>query len=227
MTNLLINKNRYIVILNSENKILLIPNDNIKLEVKIKQNIDKLLKYTTFEINGIEYLISKYYVDKKVTLFLLESDIKPLVYKDFLTDMYNRNYWEMIKNDKNYDNNILIFIDIDNLKEINDYHGHFMGDKVIVTTSNAITKNINKTDVAIHYSGDEFIVILKDNNKDNAQKIIKRIRDELYRISNDINLKMDICAGIGECKNNIRLDTTLNEADFKMYKEKKRKKIKR
>lgn len=229
MTNLLTKENRYIiVILNSEKNIIkLIPNSNTKILENIFQYIDNILKNNTINIDGIKYIISKHYLDEKITILVLEEDINRLIYKDFLTNMFNRNYWEVIKNNKNYDGYFLIFIDIDNLKEINDLHGHLVGDKAIISTSDAIIKNIKEKDIAIHYSGDEFIIILKDKNVDNANNVVKEIRKELINKLNRFNIKLDICSGIKKCYKNISLNTTLYEADKEMYKEKRKKKIER
>lgn len=229
MTKLLIKENGYIiVILNSEkNRIKIIPNDNTKITNKINQYMDKILTYDNIEIDGMNYIISRYFIDEKITILVLENNVELLIYKDFLTNMYNRNFWEMIKDNIDYNDYILIFIDIDNLKEINDYHGHLVGDKAIISTADAIMKNIKEKDIAIHYSGDEFIIILKDKNEENAKKVIKEIKKELIMKSNQLNIKMDICSGIKKCQKNISLNTTLYEADKEMYKEKRRKKITR
>ena len=229
MTKLLIKENRYIIVIfNSEkNKIKLIPNDNTNIANKINQYVDKILKYDKIKIDGKSYTISKHYLDKEITIIVLENDIELLIYKDFLTNLYNRNFWEIIKNDIDYNDYILIFVDIDNLKEINDFHGHLVGDKAIISTADAIMNNIKEKDIAIHYSGDEFIIILKDNIEENARKVIKEIKKELIDKSNKYNIKMDICSGIKKCHKNISLNTTLYEADKEMYKEKRKKKITR
>jgi diguanylate cyclase (GGDEF)-like protein len=91
----------------------------------------------------------------------IESEENFLIYKDFTTGLYNRNYWEDIKNGIQKFSGVvsysIILIDIDNLKEKNDTYGHLEGDKAIKIVGKAIQNAIRENDIAIHYGGDEFL----------------------------------------------------------------------
>lgn len=82
---------------------------------------------------------------------------------DQLTQIYNKStFYEKVKNyiiDNKNDNCMLIFIDLDNFKAINDNLGHMVGDEVLKDTANKICDVFNGTDVIIsRFGGDEFCV---------------------------------------------------------------------
>ena len=70
---------------------------------------------------------------------------------------------------------ILIMVDIDNLKKINDAHGHRAGDKAIREIGRRIKECIRQIDTAARYGGDEFAVILLNSTLVNAQVVAKRM----------------------------------------------------
>lgn len=149
-------------------------------------------------------------------------------YKDLSTGLYNRNYWEHLKDGvvkllygSSYS---LIVIDIDNLKECNDLFGHVTGDEVIAAVGESILKSVRENDVAIHYGGDEFIVILSNANIAVAKKVITRIKKEIKKKYINKKLKIEISAGASYSNDVSKLEQALQSADMKMYSEKKRKK---
>lgn len=137
--------------------------------------------------------------------------------KDHLTSAYNRKILEEIKMDPN---DVLVVIDIDNLKYYNDTFGHQQGDKLLIKTVNIIESHIRKKDFIIRLGGDEFLIIIKDTNESMAEKIIQRIRWEFKsKISNE---KIDISFGI--LRYHSDFESSYNQADRIMYKMKADKK---
>jgi diguanylate cyclase (GGDEF)-like protein len=100
---------------------------------------------------------------------------------DGLTGLANhRTFYETLESElwrcRRYGGQIsLIMIDIDNLKEINDAHGHRAGDKVIRTVSRKIQECIRHIDTAARYGGDEFAVILPNTLLVDAVTAAERI----------------------------------------------------
>jgi diguanylate cyclase len=98
---------------------------------------------------------------------------------DSVTGLNNRNYWELINNGSifypyNSKEFTLIIIDIDNLKEINDNLGHLAGDEAIKIVGESIKRNIRKEDLGVRYGGDEFIILLFNQDKRAAKTVIER-----------------------------------------------------
>lgn len=148
---------------------------------------------------------------------------------DTTTGLYNRNFWEQIKNEINLFprtcNFSLIIIDVDNMKAINDVFGHLTGDRVIEIVGQAIKNNIRENrDIGIRYGGDEFIVLLPNNKQDTADKVIERIRKDINRRALEEKLNIQVSVGVAHNQNLVDLEEMIKRADKDLYKEKEIKK---
>ncbi len=93
----------------------------------------------------------------------------------------------------------ILFLDIDNLKHINDRFGHSAGTKVIVTVSRCIKNLLRKYDSVYRYGGDEFIVLLPHADRRQAQSIARRIQDRVrQKRSTEFGAMPGISIGIAE-----------------------------
>jgi diguanylate cyclase (GGDEF)-like protein len=72
-------------------------------------------------------------------------------------------------------------VDMDDLKALNDGHGHQAGNRAITTVASAIQRAIRNTDLAARSGGDEFIVFLPDATAEVAEIVAQRIRNHVYR----------------------------------------------
>jgi len=119
----------------------------------------------------------------------LNIELETLSIKDALTDFYNRRYLdfkleELLKLAKRSKTNLtLIMFDIDNFKDINDRYGHIAGDYYLVDVADTIHRLLSRsTDKAIRYGGDEFMIILYDNNPTSAYALCETIQYEVSQI---------------------------------------------
>lgn len=114
----------------------------------------------------------------------------------------------------------LMFIDIDNLKEINDRYGHIMGDRAIEKISACLRVMVRSSDVACRYGGDEFLVILPNTSLDASEHAAMR----LLRCVEQIQLIFPISVSIGLTQS-LREDSSFKDvikrADEAMYKAKR------
>jgi diguanylate cyclase (GGDEF)-like protein len=149
---------------------------------------------------------------------------------DAVTGLYNRNYWEQIISGTTFQprtqNFSLILIDVDNLKEINDTYGHTAGDKAIEIVGQAIKNSIRKEDAGLRYGGDEFIILLFNQDKKAAYRVIERIRREINKLAAGQGMNIQISAGAAyyDCLQN--MGDIIKMADRDLYKEKRVKKSK-
>jgi diguanylate cyclase (GGDEF)-like protein len=149
---------------------------------------------------------------------------------DAVTGLYNRNYWEQIISGTTFQprtqNFSLILIDVDNLKEINDTYGHTAGDKAIEIVGQAIKNSIRKEDAGLRYGGDEFIILLFNQDKMAAYRVIERIRREINKLAAGQGMNIQISAGAAyyDCLRN--MGDIIKMADRDLYKEKRVKKSK-
>jgi len=151
---------------------------------------------------------------------------------DIATGLYNRNCWESIKSNISFypklQNFSLILIDIDNMKEINDIHGHLTGDKAIKIVGQAIKRSIRvESDLGIRYGGDEFIVLLANQNGKAAEKVIERIREQIDKVAASEGLDIQISAGVAYNDRTVDIEKIIEMADKNLYKEKEMKKGKK
>lgn len=149
---------------------------------------------------------------------------------DAVTGLYNRNYWEQIISGATFQprtqNFSLILIDVDNLKEINDTYGHTAGDKAIEIVGQAIKNSIRKEDAGLRYGGDEFIILLFNQDKKADYRVIERIRREINKLAAGQGMNIQISAGAAyyDCLQN--MGDIIKMADRDLYKEKRVKKSK-
>lgn len=124
----------------------------------------------------------------------------------------------------------ICYLDIDNLKIINDKFGHKEGDEIINFFASVIKKTIREIDEVIRMGGDEFLIVLPLCNKKDALLIVNRIVLKFVDFDNQ-NLKKykhTFSYGIVEINKDsvLNIDEAINSADKKMYNNKKQKKYK-
>lgn len=96
-------------------------------------------------------------------------------------------------------------IDLDHLKNINDLHGHVIGDEVITSMSRAIMEQIRQDDYHCRYDGEEFALILPCTALATARKMIPRLKDTitstLLKPENDLVVSITASIGVAACNN--------------------------
>lgn len=128
-----------------------------------------------------------------------------------------------IKRAKRYgEKSSLLFIDLDNFKQVNDLQGHLQGDKVLINFVKLLKEVLRESDIIIRYGGDEFIVVLPNTPLENAtlasDRILKAVENE--EILNKFNVSCSI--GIVEIPTHGEdIRTILDKADQAMYKAKR------
>lgn len=153
-------------------------------------------------------------------------DLSEKVYKDALTGIYNRNFYEekitdIFKNKKEQIYSMLL-IDIDKFKNINDFNGHDVGDWVLKRLCNILKRNVRQSnDFIIRLGGDEILIII-EGEKDNLEKILNAIEKDILLENSSNDLKFTISIGIGERKKCETLDSLYKRVDVELYKNKNR-----
>ncbi len=117
----------------------------------------------------------------------------------------------------------LLFIDIDNFKQINDAYGHHKGDKLLIKVAKICQKSLRQTDLLCRYGGDEFIALLPETAPSQALKVAERIRSAITATQSNINdLNISISIGISAFSGQAtKLKHLVSEADKALYQAKK------
>lgn len=150
-----------------------------------------------------------------------ENRIKFLSYRDALTGLYNRAFFEEeLKrlDTEHYYPLTLIMADLDGLKLINDVFGHQRGDQALVKVAQLIKESCRDTDTASRWGGDEFVVLLPSTTEDVGQRICDRIKEGCSHLTvADTRLSISLgCAS--KTHKHQKWSDVLKRAEDTMYK---------
>lgn len=162
-----------------------------------------------------------------------ENKIEVLTNKDSLTDLFNRDYfmnklnYEMLKRNKvegPKQELAIIFLDIDDFKEINDTLGHLIGDSVLKEFAFRLKGSLRECDIAARFGGDEFIVLLLSIKEDyEILGVANRILEEIKKPFLADNIELHITASLGISrypKDGIDSTALIRNSDIAMYRSK-------
>lgn len=162
----------------------------------------------------------------------LVDDLNQKIINDSLTSLNNRRFInerlpaDIVKATIQDWPLSIIFMDIDNLKDINDEYGHTIGDYALKEVGSVIKSCIrNELDWAARYGGDEFVICLSNANYKEAEVVSDRIRDSINKIlvpADDDLVNLTASIGIHTMKDvKLTAEELIREADRKMYEAKK------
>lgn len=144
-----------------------------------------------------------------------------LSYHDLLTNALNRNaFMDVLSQFRpgQYASAGIIYIDINGMKEINDFYGHHQGDKILITTV-AKVFNLFKPDELFRIGGDEFVIITYDLTETDFYEKFNLLRNIFCEKT---NLPFSIATGSCWVKSPSDLNSLLQQADSAMYADKKK-----
>lgn len=146
---------------------------------------------------------------------------------DGLTGLANhKTFYETLEKElwrlRRYGGHIsLIMVDIDDLKKINDAHGHRAGDKVIKQISRKIQESIRQIDTAARYGGDEFAVILPNTSLADATVVAERMVDGVSHMPavtwEKQQIPMSISVGLGQYGADVSPADITSRSDQALY----------
>jgi diguanylate cyclase (GGDEF)-like protein len=160
---------------------------------------------------------------------LAEEQLSYISLHDMMTGLYNRAFFEeeMERTEKSRLRPISILIgDMDNLKKINDLHGHRAGDIALQHIASILKICFRPEDVIARVGGDEFSVLLPGISADLVKQAKQRVLDQiaLHNRSNSEDLRLSISIGCGTANKGDLLTDVFKLADERMYQEKQKNK---
>ncbi len=155
-----------------------------------------------------------------------EETLKYEASHDLLTGMHNRRYFlnraeQEIKRAKRFNRSLLIMmLDIDHFKAVNDTYGHAAGDEVIKYVSKTIMNTIRSIDIVARWGGEEFIVLLPETELTNGIVIAEKIRKKV--LANSIThenqtILVTISIGVTNSTDDCSADDFIKRADQALY----------
>lgn len=155
-----------------------------------------------------------------------------LAVTDPLTGLHNRRYMAehlgaLMKNNAESGKTVTLLIaDVDYFKEVNDRHGHIVGDQVLRELAQRIARNIRGLDLACRYGGEEFVIIMPDADPEFAASTAERLRrviaDEPFSVEG-MSSALSVTASIGYAASSSELtspDRLIERADSALYQAK-------
>jgi len=149
------------------------------------------------------------------------AELERMATTDSLTGLHNRRSLinaasiEWARSQRHGKNISVLMIDVDHFKEINDTHGHHMGDEVLRSIGNTLRETLRAHDIAGRYGGEEFAVILPELSEEAAVAAAERIRNLLESQTQPVRATVSI--GVAAAQPGETLEQVLNQADQALY----------
>ncbi len=120
---------------------------------------------------------------------------------------------------------LLLYIDMDDLKWINDHRGHNEGDQALIALGRVLKKTFRESDIIARIGGDEFAVLLESTDE-NDDILIARLNENIkdYNVQLSRNYKLSVSVGAADFdpEDPISIDELLSKADALMYAQKRK-----
>ena len=149
---------------------------------------------------------------------------------DQLTGLYNRRYMNthldgLLTRTQHQSKSLsVLMMDMDHFKQVNDNHGHAVGDQVLIEFARRLQRNVRGLDLACRYGGEEFVVVMPETDPQFARVVAERLREDVASQPFDTDagpLDVTISVGIASSDETVTTgDDLLKQADEALYKAK-------
>lgn len=148
---------------------------------------------------------------------------------DDLTGLYNRRHWEeaaereLARYLRTRRPAVVMMIDLDDFKQINDRYGHQVGDEVLRAIADVLKSCLREIDTPARYGGDEFCALLAETGADGAREVAERLRHAVEQIepAGAPGVRCTISIGMAEANRLlVNVQDWVNLADSAMYRAK-------
>jgi diguanylate cyclase (GGDEF)-like protein/PAS domain S-box-containing protein len=192
-------------------------------EIWLGQNTQLVLEQG--KIVGFQ-AIARDITERKLAL----EELQNLSLTDELTGLYNRRGFltlaeQQLKHaERSDEQSVLVFADLDGLKQINDRYGHQEGSNAIVKVAQILKETFRASDIMGRLGGDEFTVLATVASTDRAETIKTRLQQKLRAVNSRHNLPYDLSMSIGiallDPQSHLSIDDLIRKADAAMYEHK-------
>jgi diguanylate cyclase (GGDEF)-like protein len=153
---------------------------------------------------------------------MVEKD--QMAVRDGLTGVYNRSYLELAieRTTKELRRNggsvSILFLDVDDMKRVNDTHGHQAGDRLLRELAALLGESCRDSDIVARYGGDEFVVLMPGTDDGGARRVGRKIEDAIVARNASAGGAVTLSASLGmHTVGEADIDDLLHEADRRMY----------
>ena len=151
---------------------------------------------------------------------------------DFLTTLPNRRAFfeaaeaELARARRHGYGLVLLLLDVDHFKRINDTRGHAAGDRALVALTEVLQHSVRQGDIAARLGGEEFVVLLSHCEREDGLRFAERLRETVSATLVDMGegqepLRITVSIGLADVRSHgVGLDQLLSRADRAMYRAK-------
>jgi len=159
-----------------------------------------------------------------------EDDLKALLLVDELTGLPNRRAFitlseQALKLAMRMERDVLmIFIDVDHLKRINDTWGHLAGDRALIDTARVLRESCREADIIARLGGDEFVALLTVESDQTAELVCERIKTRVATHNQEVDRGYELSLSVGAKRSKAEgtmLADLLAQADTALYEQKR------
>jgi len=159
-----------------------------------------------------------------------EDELKALLLVDQLTGLHNRRAFialseQALKLATRQERDVLmIFIDVDQLKHINDTHGHLVGDRALIDTARVLRESCREADLIARLGGDEFVALMTVDSDQTAELVCERITARVATHNREIDRGYELSLSLGAKRSKAEgtmLVDLLAQADTALYEQKR------
>jgi diguanylate cyclase (GGDEF)-like protein/PAS domain S-box-containing protein len=163
----------------------------------------------------------------------MEHKLRLMSHTDELTGLHNRRGFFVLseqilkKARRNRWHAALIYMDLDNMKAINDMHGHNEGDRVLVDVADVLRRTFRDSDIMARVGGDEFVVLALETSGRGEADLVRRLEGKWAEFTSAAKRPYQVSVSLGvayyDSEAPVSLDELLSRADGMMYRNKRAK----
>lgn len=158
-------------------------------------------------------------ITQKRHIEIQQKQLEQMAYYDSLTGISNRHFFDkFIKQEyssmeRQGHETVIIILDIDNFKNVNDTYGHIVGDKILEQTADLLKDNIRETDIISRFGGEEFVILMPNTSLEKGYDFAERLRKQIMKKGFTIDsIILQITASFG-----VSLLSDIKNQDLKNY----------
>ena len=177
----------------------------------------------TFLLWGMAWVILQHYL----RIVSQKKELEEISVTDQLTNLYNRHKLnEVLESEINRSERVnyifgLIILDIDNFKDVNDIHGHNVGDSVLIELSLLLKKSLRVSDTLGRWGGEEFVIIVPQGDNGRERALAEKLRVAVEKHTFTTVAKMTASFGVATYRKGESINSLIKRADDGLYQAKK------
>lgn len=195
-----------------------------------EEMVQFILKITALDMSlAVESYCASRVLDLEESLDIAHGEresLHHLAVTDWLTDLHNHSYSRYFLGEAleraHIDKSPLcvVMADLDHFKNINDVHGHLVGDRVLKIAAARMVSGARDGDEICRYGGEEFLFILENTEMAEAKYVAERVRtrigdDAIHGRKAKINISLSL--GVAQARENDSVDSLIDRADAALY----------